>query len=237
MNFHSHCFPLRLKLQILRLCANPLLTTNLLVFHFVPLPSPVFPHFLSSHSIVTSSAICPSFMWRACVRACSSTRYTTVHLCERVACASPLPLPTPTPHPRNPSASHLWRPQQSRKQSPPLSGSQQPMGGLVWDYLGTWVAGGPVSTTNLTLLVTGAEKEGGGSGRPVDKLSRSHVEKIFESFFLLEWLWLDGQVWPQQSPPVGSRGWKTLQRLLLETKQSFLACYELFHWNWNVWQR
>lgn len=69
MNFHSHCFPLRLKLQILRLCANPLLTTNLLVFHFLPLPSPAFPHFLSSHSIVTSSAICPSFMWCACVRA------------------------------------------------------------------------------------------------------------------------------------------------------------------------
>uniref|UniRef100_A0A8P4K8Z3 ELKS/Rab6-interacting/CAST family member 1 n=1 Tax=Dicentrarchus labrax TaxID=13489 RepID=A0A8P4K8Z3_DICLA len=38
---------------------------------------------------------------------------------------------------RNPSASHLWRSQQSRKQAPPPSASQQPMGGLVWDYLGT----------------------------------------------------------------------------------------------------
>uniref|UniRef100_A0A1A8J6J9 ELKS/RAB6-interacting/CAST family member 1 n=2 Tax=Nothobranchius TaxID=28779 RepID=A0A1A8J6J9_NOTKU len=38
---------------------------------------------------------------------------------------------------RNPSASHLWRPQQSRNQAPPPVASQQPMGGLVWDYLGT----------------------------------------------------------------------------------------------------
>ncbi|XP_035529866.1 ELKS/Rab6-interacting/CAST family member 1-like [Morone saxatilis] len=38
---------------------------------------------------------------------------------------------------RNPSASHLWRYQQSRKQAPPPAASQQPMGGLVWDYLGT----------------------------------------------------------------------------------------------------
>ncbi|XP_016533075.1 ELKS/Rab6-interacting/CAST family member 1 isoform X3 [Poecilia formosa] len=35
---------------------------------------------------------------------------------------------------RNPSASHLW---QSQKQAPPPAASQQPMGGLVWDYLGT----------------------------------------------------------------------------------------------------
>ncbi|XP_037615942.1 ELKS/Rab6-interacting/CAST family member 1-like isoform X2 [Sebastes umbrosus] len=38
---------------------------------------------------------------------------------------------------RTPSASHLWRSQQSRKQAPPPAASQQPMGGLVWDYLGT----------------------------------------------------------------------------------------------------
>ncbi|XP_038594898.1 ELKS/Rab6-interacting/CAST family member 1-like isoform X2 [Micropterus salmoides] len=38
---------------------------------------------------------------------------------------------------RDPSASHLWRSQQSRKQAPPSAASQQPMGGLVWDYLGT----------------------------------------------------------------------------------------------------
>ncbi|XP_028255802.1 ELKS/Rab6-interacting/CAST family member 1-like isoform X7 [Parambassis ranga] len=38
---------------------------------------------------------------------------------------------------RNPSASHLWHSQQSRKQAPPPAASQQPMGGLVWDYLGT----------------------------------------------------------------------------------------------------
>ncbi|XP_017158355.1 ELKS/Rab6-interacting/CAST family member 1-like isoform X3 [Poecilia reticulata] len=38
---------------------------------------------------------------------------------------------------RNPSAPHLWRPQQSQKQAPPPAASQQPMGGLVWDYLGT----------------------------------------------------------------------------------------------------
>ncbi|CAK6970714.1 ELKS/Rab6-interacting/CAST family member 1-like isoform X2 [Scomber scombrus] len=38
---------------------------------------------------------------------------------------------------RNPSASHLWRSQQSRKQAPPPAASQQPVGGLVWDYLGT----------------------------------------------------------------------------------------------------
>ncbi|XP_027147746.1 ELKS/Rab6-interacting/CAST family member 1 isoform X2 [Larimichthys crocea] len=38
---------------------------------------------------------------------------------------------------RNPSASHLWRSQQSRKQAPPPAGAQQPMGELVWDYLGT----------------------------------------------------------------------------------------------------
>ncbi|XP_029681676.1 ELKS/Rab6-interacting/CAST family member 1-like isoform X2 [Takifugu rubripes] len=38
---------------------------------------------------------------------------------------------------RNPSASHLWHSQQSRKQAPPPSSCQQPMGGLVWDYLGT----------------------------------------------------------------------------------------------------
>ncbi|XP_029317694.1 ELKS/Rab6-interacting/CAST family member 1-like isoform X2 [Cottoperca gobio] len=38
---------------------------------------------------------------------------------------------------RNPSASHLWRPQPSRKQASPPAASQQPMGGLVWDYLGT----------------------------------------------------------------------------------------------------
>ncbi|XP_054910650.1 ELKS/Rab6-interacting/CAST family member 1-like isoform X2 [Poeciliopsis prolifica] len=38
---------------------------------------------------------------------------------------------------RNPSASHLWRPQQSQKQAPPPAASQQPVGGLVWDYLGT----------------------------------------------------------------------------------------------------
>ncbi|XP_057709731.1 ELKS/Rab6-interacting/CAST family member 1-like isoform X3 [Corythoichthys intestinalis] len=34
---------------------------------------------------------------------------------------------------RKPSASHLWRSQQA----PPPAASQQPMGGLVWDYLGT----------------------------------------------------------------------------------------------------
>nr|XP_061815936.1 ELKS/Rab6-interacting/CAST family member 1-like isoform X2 [Nerophis lumbriciformis] len=38
---------------------------------------------------------------------------------------------------RKPSASHLWHSQPLRKQAPPLSASQQPMGGLVWDYLGT----------------------------------------------------------------------------------------------------
>ncbi|XP_035460761.1 ELKS/Rab6-interacting/CAST family member 1-like isoform X2 [Scophthalmus maximus] len=38
---------------------------------------------------------------------------------------------------RNPSASHLWRSQQSRKQAPTPAASQQPVGGLVWDYLGT----------------------------------------------------------------------------------------------------
>ncbi|XP_047245787.1 ELKS/Rab6-interacting/CAST family member 1-like isoform X2 [Girardinichthys multiradiatus] len=38
---------------------------------------------------------------------------------------------------RSPSASHLWRSQQSQKQAPPPAASQQPMGGLVWDYLGT----------------------------------------------------------------------------------------------------
>nr|XP_004548258.2 ELKS/Rab6-interacting/CAST family member 1 isoform X1 [Maylandia zebra] len=38
---------------------------------------------------------------------------------------------------RNPAASHLWRSQQSRKQAPAPAASQQPMGGLVWDYLGT----------------------------------------------------------------------------------------------------
>ncbi|XP_032445064.1 ELKS/Rab6-interacting/CAST family member 1-like isoform X1 [Xiphophorus hellerii] len=38
---------------------------------------------------------------------------------------------------RNPSTSHLWRPQQSQKQAPPPAASQQPVGGLVWDYLGT----------------------------------------------------------------------------------------------------
>ncbi|XP_010784078.1 ELKS/Rab6-interacting/CAST family member 1-like, partial [Notothenia coriiceps] len=41
---------------------------------------------------------------------------------------------------RNPSASHLWRPQQSGKQAPPPAASQQPMGGLVWDYLGTFAS-------------------------------------------------------------------------------------------------
>ncbi|XP_077449857.1 ELKS/Rab6-interacting/CAST family member 1-like isoform X2 [Stigmatopora argus] len=34
---------------------------------------------------------------------------------------------------RRPSASHLWR----SPQAPPPAASQQPMGGLVWDYLGT----------------------------------------------------------------------------------------------------
>ncbi|XP_062416158.1 ELKS/Rab6-interacting/CAST family member 1-like isoform X2 [Pungitius pungitius] len=38
---------------------------------------------------------------------------------------------------RNPSAPHLWHSQQSRKQAPPPAASQQPMGGVVWDYLGT----------------------------------------------------------------------------------------------------
>ncbi|XP_027899412.1 ELKS/Rab6-interacting/CAST family member 1-like isoform X3 [Xiphophorus couchianus] len=38
---------------------------------------------------------------------------------------------------RNPSTSHLWRPQQSQKQAPPPAASQQPVGGLMWDYLGT----------------------------------------------------------------------------------------------------
>ncbi|XP_019732545.1 ELKS/Rab6-interacting/CAST family member 1-like isoform X7 [Hippocampus comes] len=33
--------------------------------------------------------------------------------------------------------SHLWRSQQTPKQAPPPAASQQPMGGLVWDYLGT----------------------------------------------------------------------------------------------------
>ncbi|CAG5927584.1 unnamed protein product, partial [Menidia menidia] len=37
---------------------------------------------------------------------------------------------------RNPSTPHLWRSQQSRKQTPPPAASQQPVGGLVWDYLG-----------------------------------------------------------------------------------------------------
>ncbi|XP_034718886.1 ELKS/Rab6-interacting/CAST family member 1-like isoform X2 [Etheostoma cragini] len=41
---------------------------------------------------------------------------------------------------RDPSASHLWRSQQSRKQAPPSAASQQPMGGLVWDYLGTFAS-------------------------------------------------------------------------------------------------
>lgn len=54
------------------------------------------------------------------------------------------------------------------------------------------MAGGPVSTTNLTLLVTLGGV--GVSGRVVDKLSRSHVEKIFQSFlslFLLFFSWKD----------------------------------------------
>ncbi|XP_049617594.1 ELKS/Rab6-interacting/CAST family member 1 isoform X2 [Syngnathus scovelli] len=38
---------------------------------------------------------------------------------------------------RKPSASHLWHSQQPPKQAPPPAASQQPMGGLVWDYLGT----------------------------------------------------------------------------------------------------
>ncbi|XP_034434366.1 ELKS/Rab6-interacting/CAST family member 1-like isoform X2 [Hippoglossus hippoglossus] len=41
---------------------------------------------------------------------------------------------------RNPSASHLWRSQQSRKQAPASAASQQPKGGLVWDYLGTFAS-------------------------------------------------------------------------------------------------
>nr|XP_019947933.1 PREDICTED: ELKS/Rab6-interacting/CAST family member 1-like isoform X2 [Paralichthys olivaceus] len=41
---------------------------------------------------------------------------------------------------RNPSASHLWRSQQSRKQAPAPAASQQPKGGLVWDYLGTFAS-------------------------------------------------------------------------------------------------
>lgn len=65
-------------------------------------------------------------------------------------------------NPRNPSASHLWHSQQSRKQAPPPSSSQQPMGGLVWDYLGTWVAGGPVCHVDgqrISLLVWGRATE------------------------------------------------------------------------------
>lgn len=70
-----------------------------------------------------------------------------VHLC---VCAWPS-------HSRKPSASHLWHSQQPRKQAPPPANAQQPMGGLVWDYLGTWVAGGPVGrldscTAKLTRL-------------------------------------------------------------------------------------
>ncbi|XP_074553943.1 ELKS/Rab6-interacting/CAST family member 1-like isoform X2 [Halichoeres trimaculatus] len=38
---------------------------------------------------------------------------------------------------RNPSSSHLWRSQPSRNQASPSAASQQPVGGLVWDYLGT----------------------------------------------------------------------------------------------------
>ncbi|KAF6735242.1 ELKS/Rab6-interacting/CAST family member 1 [Oryzias melastigma] len=41
---------------------------------------------------------------------------------------------------RNPSAPHLWRSKQSGKQAPPPAASQQPMGGLVWDYLGTFAS-------------------------------------------------------------------------------------------------
>ncbi|KAM8740046.1 ELKS/Rab6-interacting/CAST family member 1-like isoform 2-T2 [Acanthopagrus schlegelii] len=41
---------------------------------------------------------------------------------------------------RNPSASHLWRSQQSRKQAPPSAAAQQPVGGMMWDYLGTFAS-------------------------------------------------------------------------------------------------
>ncbi|XP_054595652.2 ELKS/Rab6-interacting/CAST family member 1 isoform X2 [Nothobranchius furzeri] len=50
---------------------------------------------------------------------------------------------------RNPSASHLWRPQQSRNQAPPPVASQQPMGGLVWDYLGTQMKDQTKKVANL----------------------------------------------------------------------------------------
>lgn len=64
-------------------------------------------------------------------------------------------------HLRNPSTSHLWRPQQSQKQAPPPAASQQPVGGLVWDYLGTWVAGGPcqLARDHCTLRLTLPVKE------------------------------------------------------------------------------
>ncbi|XP_067345637.1 ELKS/Rab6-interacting/CAST family member 1-like isoform X3 [Channa argus] len=50
---------------------------------------------------------------------------------------------------RNPSASHLWHSQQSRKQASFPAASQQPVGGLVWDYLGTQMKDQSKKVANL----------------------------------------------------------------------------------------
>ncbi|XP_054656084.1 ELKS/Rab6-interacting/CAST family member 1-like isoform X12 [Dunckerocampus dactyliophorus] len=50
---------------------------------------------------------------------------------------------------RKPSASHLWHSSPSRKQAHPPSASQQPMGGLVWDYLGTQMKDQSKKVANL----------------------------------------------------------------------------------------
>ena len=107
-----------------------------------------------------------------------------IHDCLLCACVCVCVRAHPS-HPRNPSASHLWRSQQSRNQAPPPAASQQPMGGMVWDYLGTWVAGVPVSqldhcTTNLTLLVMGRDM------RALYKSNYSHVERFNEMKYFLK---------------------------------------------------
>lgn len=87
-------------------------------------------HFGFCHHSFLISVIVPLSRVHKCV-----CIHVILHLCEcAYVCSCVCVCPS---QPRDPSASHLWRSQQSRKQAPPSAASQQPMGGLVWDYLGT----------------------------------------------------------------------------------------------------
>lgn len=198
------CCLFSIQLHTIEIYGNSPFSTNPLVFpFFTSFLSLLFPPFLLPfrfyflcHLYLIHMCVCINMyasMWLSiCV---SAFMFACVRVC---VCTS---------HPRNPSASHLWHSQQSRKQAPPPTGSQQPMGGLVWDYLGTWVAGGPVSQfrqmhdkTHFACRRTGYES----TMKATSTMWKSYVV-LKVSLLLQKWIWWTISPKVPTFFPIGSR--------------------------------